>query len=295
MALRSSWLVGCWLLGCAGARGVPPPQEPSVEARLRGGGWALLDVQVRSKGAASLATVEELSFAGADGSRVTATRVRPQGPGPFAGVLWVHWLGDAATSNHTEFLSEAVELAQHGVVSLLVDALWSAPGWYQARIPEADFAASIAQAKSLVRALSLLSAEPGVDGARLGVVGHDYGAMHAILAGAVEHRPRAWVLVTATPHFSDWAFYGPKPKDAQAYRVTMARLDPVAFIGQLTGAVLLQFAAHDAYVPPSAATALAAAAPPGHTVRSYDTDHSLNVPQARAERLAFLRGALLLP
>jgi dienelactone hydrolase len=239
--------------------------------------------------------VDELSFAGATGARLSATCVRPVGPESFGGVLYVHWLGVAATSNHREFLGEAMELAQTGIASLLVDAHWSAEGYYEARLPEADFETPLLQTKNLVRALSLLSAEAGVDAARLAVVGHDYGAMHAILAGAIEHRPRAWVLMAATPHFSDWAFYGPQPKDKEAYLQSMARLDPVAFIGRLSGAVLLQFAAHDAFVPPAAAAALDTAAPAGHQSRTYEADHALALPLARAERLAFLRGALLLP
>jgi dienelactone hydrolase len=295
MTRTGAFLLGCWLLGCAGQRAATSAAEAPIETRLRAGEWKPLDVQVQKSTPSAGATVEELSFAGATGARLTATRVRPAGPGPFAGVLYVHWLGEAATSNHTEFLTEALELAQTGVVSLLVDAYWSAEGYYDARLPETDFETSLLQTKNLIRALSLLSAEKGVDAARLAVVGHDYGAMHAILAGAIEHRPRAWVLMTPTPHFSDWAFYGPVPKDRGAYLQRMARLDPLAFIGRLSGAVLLQFAAHDAFVPAASAAALDAAAPPGHSTRTYQADHSLAVPQARADRLAFLRGALLLP
>src|SRR5262245_45960173 len=33
--------------------------------------------------------------------------VVPEGKGPFAGVLWVHWLGEPATTNRTQYLAEA--------------------------------------------------------------------------------------------------------------------------------------------------------------------------------------------
>jgi dienelactone hydrolase len=296
MARTLRFALGCLLLlSCTGPQRTGPAPDAPVESRLRAGAWKPLDVQVESRHEAARFTVEELSFRGVAGERVKATRVRPPGGGPFPGVLYVHWLGDVGSSNRTEFLAEAEELAGLGIVSLLVDALWSQKDYYEARVPEADFEASIAQTRDLVRALSLLSAEPGVDGARLAVVGHDYGAMHAILVGAIEHRPRAWVLMTPTPHFSDWAFYGPVPKDREAYLKRMAELDPLAFIGQLTGAVLLQFASRDAFVPAASAAALDAAAPPGHTTRTYEADHALAVPAARAERLAFLRSALLVP
>lgn len=288
--------LGCsLLLSCAGPQRTGPAADAPVESRLRAGAWKPLDVQVQSQREAAHGTLEELSFRGVAGERVQATRVRPEGPGPFPGVVYVRWLEDAASSHRSEFLDEAEELAGLGIVSLLVDAKWRQKDDDEARVPEADFEASIAQTRNLVRALSLLSAEPGVDGARLGVVGHDAGAMHAILVGAIEHRPRAWVLMAPRPHVSDWAFPGPLPKDREAYQKRMAQLDPVAFIGQLTGAVLLQFASRDVFVPASSAAALDRAAPPGHTTRTYEADHALSVSAARAERLAFLRGALLLP
>ena len=42
---------------------------------------------------------------------------------------WIQKSG-AATTNRSEFLQEATSLAPKGVVSLLVDAMWSAPEWY---------------------------------------------------------------------------------------------------------------------------------------------------------------------
>jgi dienelactone hydrolase len=282
-------------LGCASTGPVAPAAEPTVEARLRSLPPAPLELQVASSAPARGVVVDELSFRGAgDGARrVTATRVRPAGSGPFAAVLWVHWLGEPATTNRTEFLAEAVELAGHGAVSLLVDAMWSSPGWYGQRVPEEDFDASLRQGQDLIRALDLVAAEPGVDAARIGFVGHDYGAMHGILAGGVDRRPRAWVLVAATPRFSDWAFFGPKPKDEAAYRARITTLDPLVFIGQLNGAVLLQFATRDEYIPKDRADALAAAAPAAR-VQNYDADHAVDVAAARVDRQAFLRATLRL-
>jgi dienelactone hydrolase len=281
-------------LGCASAGRVSPAAEPTVEARLRSAPPVPLEVTVDSSAPARGVVVDELSFRGAgDGARrVTATRVRPAGSGPFAALLWVHWLGEPATTNRTEFLAEAVELAGHGVVSLLVDAMWSATKWYGQRVPKEDFDASLRQAQDLIRALDLLAAEKGVDPSRIGFVGHDYGAMHGILAGGADRRPCAWVLVAATPRFSDWAFFGPKPKDEAAYRTRIATLDPLVFIGQLNGAVLLQFATRDEYIPKQAADALAAAAPAGARVQTYDADHSVDVAPARVDREAFLRATL---
>ena len=38
--------------------------------------------------------VEDIVFDGGAGSDVSAYLVTPPGAGPFAGVLWIHWLGE---------------------------------------------------------------------------------------------------------------------------------------------------------------------------------------------------------
>ena len=53
--------------------------------------------------------------------------VRPAGP-VKAAVLFVHWYEPgSADSNRTQFLSQALELAREGVVSLLPETMWSEP------------------------------------------------------------------------------------------------------------------------------------------------------------------------
>src|SRR5688500_19439309 len=119
-------------------------------------------------------TVRDITFSPATGREVKVYLVVPKGNGPFAGILWVHWLGEEK-SNRTQFLDEAVELAPKGVVSLLVDAMWSAPQWFGKRIPQDDYRNSIRQVVELRRALDLLLSQSSVDKTRIGFVGHDYG------------------------------------------------------------------------------------------------------------------------
>ena len=136
--------------------------------------------------------VVQVSFAGRrTKERVNALLVPPAGRGPHPAVLYVHWLGVPATSNSTEFLDEAVGLARFGVVSLLVDAAWSAPDWLPRSRFEDDFELSVRQVVELRRALDVLFSQPGVDPERLALVGHDFGAMYGVLAGAADPRIRA--------------------------------------------------------------------------------------------------------
>src|SRR5690242_11869909 len=66
--------------------------------------------------------IHDLSFIAVPATQqsIKAYLVVPEGKGPFAGILWTHWLGEPATSNRTQYLDEAVALASKGVVSLLV-------------------------------------------------------------------------------------------------------------------------------------------------------------------------------
>ncbi len=115
---------------------------------------------------------------------VSAYLVVPPGDGAFAGVLFVNWLGEVR-SNREEFLQDALTLAHMGTVSLLVTANWS--GFWNRDIDH-DRMASITRVIELRRALDLLIAQPNVDPNRLGVVGHDFGAMYGSILAGVDRR-----------------------------------------------------------------------------------------------------------
>jgi len=225
-----------------------------------------------------------------EGQLVKAYVVRPtQGKGPFAAVLFVHWLGDPETSNRTQFLPEALELAERGVISVLIEAPWSDPKWYSNRIPEEDYANSLRQVMAQRRAMDLLLTQPDVDRRRVAVVAHDFGAMYAILAEASDKRAKTYIFMAPAPHFIDWFLFARQPKDPSQYKATLAPLDPVNLVGQLSHApILFQFAANDHYVSPQQAAAFSAATRGPKEVRTYPTEHHLRVPEARADRTAWL-------
>src|SRR5262249_59271381 len=107
-------------------------------------------------------TIRDVSFAAATpGARTRAYLVVPKGDGPHPAALWVHWLGEPKTTNRTEFLGDAVELAGAGAVSLLVDAQWSAAKWFKTRPTETHYEASILRVKELRRALAAPLAHNG--------------------------------------------------------------------------------------------------------------------------------------
>src|SRR3954464_8334570 len=123
--------------------------------------------------------VREITYAKATGGRNAATLIVPaaSAPAPHPAILFVHWYEPPnPTSNRSEFVEDAVDLARAGVVSLLIDTPWSEPTWFPKRDGDKDYAMSVAQVKELRRALDVLLEQPDLDRRRVALVGHDFGA-----------------------------------------------------------------------------------------------------------------------
>jgi len=233
-------------------------------------------------------SVRDITFNALSGKDVAAYVVTPSGRGPFAAVLWVHWLGEPETTNRTQFLNEAVTLASKGVVSVLVDAMWSAPDWFGQRIPEEDYGNSVRQVIALRRAMDLLLSQPNVDASRVGLVGHDYGGMYSMMMAGVDQRLRTCVYVAVVPSLNDWAFLGPQPKSKTAYLRQNAALELTDYLRQNQKVpTLLQFGTRDIYVS-RVETAMVASAAGTKNRKFYETDHAMALPEIAADRDAFL-------
>jgi dipeptidyl aminopeptidase/acylaminoacyl peptidase len=244
---------------------------------------------------ASRATVQQLTYAQLDGSRNAATLVTPAAAAtsPRPAILFLHWYGPPdPSSNRTQYLPEAVELAGSGVVSLLVDTPWSRERWFPTRDSAKDYEFTLQMVKDVGRALDVLLAQPGIDKARVAVVGHDFGAMWGALAVASDSRVTHFVYAAGTRSFTDWYLYTPKREGAEreAFVAKLAPLDPIAHLPRIAPRpVLLQFGTRDEHVTNEAATAQADATKDPKTVKIYpNAGHELTY-QARVDRLAWLR------
>ncbi len=198
--------------------------------------------------------VQDISFAvpGSD-RRVGAYLVTPPGTGPFAGILYVHWYEPPnPSSNRTQFLEEALRMAGQGVVSLLVDTMWSPHEWYVRRDLADDYDASTRQVIELRRALDVLIARPGVDPERIALVGHDFGGMFGSIVAGWDKRPRSYNIIAATPRFKEWYLFGAKleGEELDAYTRRISELDPITHIARAQNAAFFfQFALTDRFVP----------------------------------------------
>ena len=246
----------------------------------------LREIGAEQRGAAA---IHDITFVGID-KPVKAYLVTPTAAsGPHAAILYVHWLGEPATTNRTQFLDEAVALTGRGVVSLLVEAMWAEPKWYANRIPEEDFVRAGRQVVELRRAMDLLLAQPGIDPARVAFVGHDFGAMYGMIASAQDRRAKTYVFMAPTPHFIDWFLFRQQPKDLEAYKRQLAAIDPVLFVSKLAPAsVLFQFANKDFYVTAEEAAEFYAAALPRKQQATYEATHDLHPPEVASDRVAWL-------
>jgi dienelactone hydrolase len=222
--------------------------------------------------------------------RVAAYVVKPAGKlahRSAAGVLFLHWLGDVH-NDRTEYLGEAVGLAQRGVVSVL-------PQGYFPWVPnpdgtEHDVTLVKHQVNAFERALDKLAHIRAVNRHRIAVVGHDYGAMYASLIADRDHRVSALVLETPDSLWGNWfATYwlGLEGQARADYYALFRGLDPIDHTSRLGRHVLFQWAGDDVYIPSDVRDAFAAASPKAE-VELYDgADHQLT-DAALVDRDAFL-------
>jgi dienelactone hydrolase len=260
-----------------------------------------LEIQVASRTVRDGMAVEDFSFLAPTGRRVNAYLVAPPGKGPYAGVLYLHWLGDPATSNRTEFLSEALAFAKEGVVCLLIDGLWfdeKAFPW-TGRDGIHDRQQCVRAILECRRALDVLLNRPEVDPRRVGLVAHDFGAMAGAQLAGIDSRVRCFVLMAGTPHYHTWFFRWSGLSEAArpGYVAEMSPVDPATLVAKADGArFLFQFSRdRDEWVSRKDAREFYDAAKGAKQIRWYDTDHSMRSAAARDDRLAWLREQLLLP
>src|SRR5262249_58704883 len=137
------------------------------------GGPASAALEVRVPPAS--VTVRQLTYALPDGTRNAATLVAPatNTSGGRPAILFLHWYEPPRpTSNRTEFLAEAVDLAASGVVSLLVDTPWAGEKWFATRDASRDYAFTLEMEGNVRRALDVLLAQPGLDNSRVPTLRH---------------------------------------------------------------------------------------------------------------------------
>lgn len=276
----------------------PASRPPSSDPRPPTFDYQAVPVDVKVD--AAKVTVQQLTYAQLDGSRNAATLVTPAAAAttPRPAILFLHWYEPPRpTSNRTEFLAEAVELAASGVVSLLIDTPWTGEQWFPTRDAAKDYDFTVQMTKDVRHALDVLLAQPSLDKTRVAIVGHDFGAMWGALATAADSRVTHFVYMAGTRSFTDWYLFTPKKEGAErdAFIAKLAPLDPIVHLAKISPRpVLLQFGTKDPFVKNDAATAMGEAVTGPKTVKTYEFEHELTY-QARRDRIAWLKEQFKLP
>ena len=307
-------LVFVLLGGAVGAVAAEKPGKPArFEDLVREFDYdrnALLNIQEESKTERDGATVIELSYDSPRGGRVPATLVSSPGKGPFAGILFGHWMMPRSEfRNRKEFLEEALLLARSGAVSLLTDAPMVRPGFVpekeglKGEIQNAE--ASRQQVVDFRRAVDLLIARGNVDPARLAFVGHSYNAHTGGILCGVEKRIGSFVLMAGVFADEEYIFDSKTPaiiefrqrsgeEQLRNFFRQYAFDDPVYFIGHSApAAVFLQFGRDDTPIPEARARGYFDRFAEPKKIGFYKAGHALNG-EARKDRVQWLAERLKL-
>jgi dienelactone hydrolase len=271
---------------------------------------APLDVRETGREKRDGVTIVDLSYASPRGGRVPAYVVVPKGRGPFAAVLFGHWMMDGSPlKNRREFLEEAVALARAGAVSLLIDAPLVRPGF----TPEQDeiraqVQGSEAARQQLIdfrRGVDLLLARRDVDARRIAYVGHSFDAHVGAILAAVEKRIGSFVLMAGNYADEDYVFNPDNPAmlkvrervgddKIRAYLREYAWDDPVHYVGRIApSAVFLQFGSRDEPLPEKWARRNFDMFSEPKKIAFYDAGHALDA-EARRDRVRWLAERLRL-
>jgi fermentation-respiration switch protein FrsA (DUF1100 family) len=101
------------------------------------------------------------------------------------------------------------------------------------------------------------------------------------------------VMIAPTPRWSDWFLrFWPIDGDRFDYMRTLDPVDPINAVRDIGAPTLFQFGKQDFYIAAMSGTEIFEAAREPKTMKAYDGDHSIGLPQARADRLDFLASLL---
>ncbi len=226
-----------------------------------------LDIQEISVTDKANVKIHDISYTGVNGKRIKAFLVVPQGQGPFAGVVFLHWgMGD-----RSQFLGESMLFAKKGILSLLIEIPFNGKEDYL-----------IQSIINIRRAVDLLSSRKDVNVEKLGYVGHSWGAtLGGILAG-VEKRLKVLILMAGYPAISNKR---PFPFDG----ANLERLDAVHFIANAAPASLLfQFAKNDVLVTKEEAIQFYEESSEPKQIKWYQTDHYFNEEKSQKYRIEWI-------
>jgi len=304
--MRSIWLLS-FLLAVVVLATPGQAQVPQFEDLTRQFDYDAkvpLEVQQVGQERRGAVTVIDLTYTSPRGGRVPAYLVVPPGRGPFAAILFGHWMMEGSPlKNRGEFLEEAVVLARSGAVSLLIDAPYVRPGFEkekdELRLATQSAEVSRQQLIDFRRGIDLLTARPDIDPKRIAYIGHSFDAHVGGILSGVEKRIGSFGLMAGGFADEEYVF---DPENAEMRKLRerigenqirdyfrmYAWDDPIHFVGHSRpAAVLLQFGRQDKAITEKMARRYYELFAEPKQIGFYDSGHALDA-EARRDRTQWL-------
>ena len=206
-----------------------------------------------------LRTFELVEWPSFDGRATPGWFARPAGAAPDAGwpvVVWVH--GGPAQQARANFRADMQMLLAQGYAVLMPNVRGST-GYGRAATASDDVGARLDSVRDLAAAHAWLSAQPGLDPARIGIMGQSYGG-YMVLAAIGEY-PSLWRaaidyygiadFTTLLAETGPWRRshrareYGDPVRDAALF----ARISPIRQAAAITAPLLVLHGTRDPRVP----------------------------------------------
>ncbi|MGI5819030.1 MAG: alpha/beta hydrolase [Armatimonadota bacterium] len=242
-----------------------------------------LDPQVSDLNTVGSMTVEQLSFAGADGERVPALLLRPVGVEEPPCALVLHGLG----GDRSQARIIAALLIPHGIAVMAIDAalhgdrrqegveLWDAGPALGGR--EGPLMRTVVDNR---RAIDYIVSRDDLDGERVVLVGLSMGAILGSIVSAVDERVDAAALIVGGGGWEGILSHSEHPMAARFREAgvidgaMLAAVDPVNFVGQISPRpTLIINGTEDVIIPRIAAEALHEAAREPVRIVWYEGEH----------------------
>ena len=230
-------------------------------------------------------TVHDISYPSPKGGNVNSYLLFPDGAGPFAGIILMH----GSSGSRESLLPFAKDLVLTGAVVLTIhgpDARIKNRDWIH--FTPQDREEQIQLIIDLRRGVDVLTAQPGVDAARIGYIGYSYGAAMGGLLAGVEPRIKAYGLMVGdgglVNHFTDGdrpigGFQSVPAAARDVWLEAMEPIEPIHFVSHASpSALFFQNARRDTLVSEADALAYQAAGSEPKRVEWYDSGHALPTP-----------------
>lgn len=244
----------------------------------------------------------DITYASPKGGRVPAFLVIPKKRGKIPAVVYQHW--GVPDGNRSQFLSEAVQLADKGIASILIDAPFARPELNLKLGGGKDADITHQAILDLRWAIDVLETRSEIDKSRIAYIGHSFGAgVGGVLVG-VEPRFKGFVLMAGVGDQIEYMRTSQNPnivavrknvppEALERYLKTLEPLIAEKFVKKEGHApIFFQFASNDEGISPELSKKYFEAASEPKRMKFYEANHALNE-EAKNDRLDWLKEKLL--